>query len=43
MIGSMPNIAAVSAELIAMSASCSGVGFGFTAQSPYTSTRSAST
>ena len=39
--GSIPNVAAVSAELIAMSASCSGFGVGLTAQSPYTSTRSA--
>jgi len=38
--GSMPKIAAVSAQPIAMSASCSAVGSGFTAQSPYTSTRS---
>ena len=40
MRGSTPNFAAVSAELIAMSASCAESGFGFTAQSPYTSTRS---
>ena len=39
--GSMPNIRAVSAELMAMSASCSGLGSGLTAQSPKTSTRSA--
>ena len=31
--GSMPNATAVSAELIAMSASCSAVGSGLTAQS----------
>ena len=41
MRGSTPKVAAVSAELIAMSASCSTSGFGLTAQSPYTSTRSA--
>ena len=39
--GSMPNCRAVSAEEIAMSASCSVVGSGITAQSPYTSTPSA--
>ena len=39
--GSMPNILAVSAELIAISASCSAFGSGLTAQSPKTSTRSA--
>ena len=38
--GSMPKAAAVAAELTAMSASCSAVGSGFTAQSAYTSTRS---
>ncbi len=32
--GSMPNCAAVRAELIAMSASCSAVGSGTIAQSP---------
>ena len=32
--GSMPNVAAVSAELMAMSASCAVSGFGLTAQSP---------
>ena len=32
--GSMPNCAAVSAEEMAMSASCSAVGSGSTAQSP---------
>ena len=32
--GSTPKLSAVCAELIAMSASCSGVGFGLTAQSP---------
>jgi hypothetical protein len=32
--GVTPNCAAVSAELIAMSASCCGSGCGFTAQSP---------
>ena len=32
--GSMPNCAAVRAEEIAMSASCSAVGSGTTAQSP---------
>ncbi len=32
--GSMPNLAAVAADEIAMSASCSAVGSGFTAQSP---------
>src|SRR6188768_1766606 len=37
--GSMPNILPVSAEEIAMSASCSEVGLGFTAQSPKTDTR----
>lgn len=42
MRGSMPNCAAVSADEMAMSASWSAVGSGFTAQSPYTSTRSAS-
>ena len=42
MRGSTPKVAAVSAELIAMSASCSESGLGLTAQSPYTSTRSAS-
>ena len=36
----MPNRAAVSAAETAMSASCSAVGSGTTAQSPYTSTRS---
>ena len=40
--GSMPNCDAVAADEIAMSASCSAVGSGMTAQSPYTSTRSAS-
>ena len=34
----MPNAAAVAADEIAMSASCSAVGSGLTAQSPYTST-----
>jgi hypothetical protein len=34
----MPNAAAVVAEETAMSASCSAVGSGLTAQSPYTST-----
>ena len=34
MRGSIPKFAAVSAELIAMSASCATSGFGFTAQSP---------
>ena len=42
MRGSTPNWAAVSAEAMAMSASCSSLGSGFTAQSPYTSTLSAS-
>lgn len=42
MRGSMPNCCAVAADEIAMSASCSLVGSGITAQSPYTSTRSAS-
>ena len=37
----MPNWRAVAAEAIAISATCSGVGFGLTAQSPKTSTRSA--
>ena len=37
----MPNAAAVSAEEIAMSASWALSGLGLTAQSPYTSTRSA--
>ncbi len=32
--GSMPKRAAVAADEIAMSASCSAVGSGFTAQSP---------
>ena len=32
--GSMPNCAAVRADEIAMSASCSGVGLGTIAQSP---------
>jgi hypothetical protein len=32
--GSIPKLAAVSAELIAMSASCPSSGVGFTAQSP---------
>ncbi len=36
MRGSMPNCAAVSADEMAMSASWSAVGSGFTAQSPYT-------
>jgi hypothetical protein len=40
--GSMPKRAAVSAEDSAMSASCAASGSGLTAQSPYTSTRSAS-
>ena len=40
--GSMPNRAAVSADEMAMSASWSASGSGLTAQSPYTSTRSAS-
>ncbi len=34
MRGSTPNVAAVSAELIAMSASSVASGFGLTAQSP---------
>ena len=38
---SIPNRAAVRAEEIAMSASSAAVGSGLTAQSPYTSTRSA--
>ncbi|CFE63343.1 Uncharacterised protein [Mycobacterium tuberculosis] len=38
--GSMPNCAAVRAEQMAISASCSTVGFGMIAQSPYASTRS---
>ena len=38
--GSTPKMRAVSAELMAISASCCAVGFGFTAQSPKTSTRS---
>jgi len=38
--GSIPKARAVSAELMAMVASSSGVGFSFTAQSPYTSTLS---
>ena len=38
--GSIPNWAAVAADDTAMSASCSAVGSGFTAQSPYTRTRS---
>ncbi len=37
----MPNEAALSAEVIAMSASCSTVGVGLTAQSPKTRTPSA--
>ena len=40
-LGSIPNIPAVSAELMAISASCSEFGLGFTAQSPYASTLSA--
>ncbi|MNE20533.1 hypothetical protein D3C80_1136620 [compost metagenome] len=39
-LGSMPNIKLLSAEEIAISDSCSAVGFGFTAQSPKTETRS---
>src|SRR5699024_7268960 len=42
MRGSTPNCAAVAADCTAMSASCSAVGSGFTAQSPYTRTRSSS-
>ena len=38
--GSTPNCSAVLADEIAMSAICSGVGFGLTAQSPKTHTRS---
>ena len=38
--GSMPKMRAVWAELMAISASCSAVGLGFTAQSPKASTRS---
>ena len=41
MRGSIANCAAVAADEMAMSASCSAVGSGITAQSPYTSTRSA--
>jgi hypothetical protein len=33
-LGSIPNCAAVPAEEIAISASCSAVGSGLTAQSP---------
>ena len=39
--GSTPKAAAVRADAIAMSASCSAVGSGLTAQSPYTRTWSA--
>ena len=38
--GVTPNWAAVRAEVTAMSASCSGVGLGLTAQSPNAHTRS---
>ena len=41
MRGSIPYISAVAAELMAISASCCAFGSGLTAQSPYTSTRSA--
>jgi hypothetical protein len=33
-LGSIPKDAAVAAEVMAMSASCSASGFGLTAQSP---------
>ena len=38
--GSIPNRALLSADEIAISASCGAVGLGFTAQSPKTDTRS---
>ena len=40
MRGSMPKARLLSAEEMAISASCSAVGLGFTAQSPNTATRS---